>query len=79
MKKKRFIVEIEIPDNSGDLCWDSDKTGRQAFHDCIEADIPVISLDELINAQNKDELFKEFIERKNQVRSSFKVISSISE
>lgn len=79
MKKKRFIVEIEIPDNTGDLCWDLDETGWQAFHDCIEAELPVISLEALVNAQNKDELFKDFIDRQNKIRSSFKVISSIGD
>ena len=80
MKTKRFIVEISIPEETGDLCWDQDETGLQAFHDCIVSNLPRISLQDMSNIA-KDELngkpnkyYRLFIERQCSVRDSFKVI-----
>ena len=80
MKKKRFIVEIEIPDNTGDLCWDQDETGLQAFHDCVVSVLPQVSLRDTCSVA-KDELegkangqYKSFIERQCAVRNSFRVV-----
>ena len=76
--KKRFLVEIDVPENTGDLCWDEDETGLQAFHDCIISDIPKINLNWLIISEKSDcDHFKRFIHRKNSVRSSFKIIKDI--
>lgn len=74
MIKKRFLVEIEIPENTGDLCWDEDETGLQAFHDCIVSALPEINLRNIVNAQNKCIEYQDFIERQNKVRESFKII-----
>jgi hypothetical protein len=79
--KKRFIVEIDIPENSGDLCWDEDQTGLQAFHDCVVSVLPEVSLKwTLIAAQDDSKYNKEFsafIEKQNNVRKSFKVIEAL--
>ena len=80
MKKKQFLVEIEIPENTGDLCWDTDETGLQAFHDCIICELPASNIKWYTHAaKTGDAHFQKYIERKNQVRDSFKVIKPISE
>ena len=78
-KKKRFIVEIEIPSSTGDLCWDQDETGLQAFHDCIASVLPQVSLKWLTSSLGEGEEYQAFIKRQNDVRDSFKVINPISE
>lgn len=72
--KKRFIVEIDIPENTGDLCWDQDDTGLQAFHECIVSVLPRISLKDLASSLNETVAYKNFIQRQNDVRDSFTVI-----
>ena len=79
MKKKRFIVEIEIPDDTGDLCWDQDVTGLQAFHDCVVSVLPQISLRDTVNAVDERVEYRKFIERECNVRESFRVVKPIEE
>ena len=76
-RRKQFLVEIEIPDDTGDLCWDQDETGLQAFHDCIAAGIRDSSLHWLCASVNERKEYRDFIERQNKVRDSFKVISTV--
>ena len=75
MKTKRFVVEIEIPDDTGDLCWDQDETGLQAFHECVVSVLSQISLSDTCDAANERVEYREFIQRQCDVRDSFKVIS----
>lgn len=77
--KRRFIVEIEIPEETGDLCWDHDETGLQAFHDCVVSTLPATSLDAVIDSLNEKSEYKNFIERQCRVRKSFKVIKALNE
>ena len=77
--KKQFLVEIDVPENTGDLCWDEDETGIQAFHDCIVSAIPEISLKWLVIGEKSEcDHFKRFIQRKNSVRESFKIIKQLN-
>lgn len=75
--KKRFIVEIDIPEETGDLCWDHDVTGLQAFHDCIVSVLPEINSRRLAMAHDQPMDFKKYIDRVNGVRDSFKVIKPL--
>lgn len=70
---KKFIVELDIPENTGDLCWDQDETGLQAFHDCIVIALEEHSMHSLERSNDKRLEFQEFIKRKNLVRNSLKV------
>jgi hypothetical protein len=79
MSKKKFIVEIDIPEETGDLCWDNDETGLQAFHDCIVPALAESNLRWLVAAQGERVEFQNFIERKNAVRDSFKVLDTIKD
>ena len=79
MQKKRFIVEIEIPDETGDLCWDQDVTGLQAFHECVVSVLPQISLREFVDAKDERIEYRNLIDRQIAVRKSFKVVQPISE
>ena len=76
-RKKQFLVEIEIPDDTGDLCWDQDETGLQAFHDCVVLAISESNLNWIARSLNEGKEFQDFIERQNKVRDSFKVISTV--
>jgi hypothetical protein len=73
--KKQFLVEIEIPEGTGDLCWDQDETGLQAFHDCIVTQLSITNLREFVASQDEEIEYRNFIDRQNSVRKSFKVIS----
>jgi hypothetical protein len=75
--KKRFIVEIEVPTDTGNLCWDRDEIGLQVFHECITAVLPQISLRDRINVVDENDDYRNFIERQCMVRDSFKVINPI--
>jgi hypothetical protein len=79
MKKKQFLVEIEIPDGTGDLCWDQDETGLQAFHDCVASVLCQVSFQQLISALAERQEYQDFIKRQNDVRDSFKVIEPIAD
>jgi len=72
--KKKFTVEIDIPENTGDLCWDQDETGLQAFHDCIVSPLAICSLNALRSAADEDESYQKFISRQVEVRNSFTVL-----
>ena len=72
--KKKFLVEIDIPENTGDLCWDQDETGLQAFHDCIVQALAVSNLTYLSMTKDSNESLKQHIKMKQDVRDSLKVI-----
>ena len=80
--KKRFIVEIDVPTEGVDMTWEEDKTGLQAFHDCIASCIPEISLDRLYGALKDESKYKEeyleYTEKHNKVRDSFRVIEPLN-
>lgn len=74
--KKRFIVEIEVPEGF-DGVWDEDTTGLCAFNDCIVVCLPAESLNALVRAKDEPEAYQDFVNRKNDVRASFRVIKPV--
>lgn len=72
--KRQFLVEIDVPENTGDLCWDHDSTGLQAFHDCILAALLSHNFFVYADALGHSEAYIKFIERENSVRASLKVL-----
>ena len=77
--KRKFLVEIDIPENTGDLCWDNDETGLQALHDCVVSELSVASFHALVNSLKESEDYQAFIARQINVRNSFKVIEPVPE
>lgn len=75
--KKRFIVEIDVPEETGDLCWDRDVTGLQVLHDCIVSVLPEVNVRRLAAAYGKPMEFQKYTDRLNSVRESFKVIKPL--
>lgn len=72
--KKQFVVEIDVPENTGDLCWDHDKTGLQAFHDCVTNALLSHNLYTYTEALGQSARYIEFVEMENKVRASLKVL-----
>ena len=76
--KKRFVIEIEVPEDSGDLVWDEDETGLNALFDCVIKPLCEINLRKYVWALECDKKWKGGVERfvlkQNAVRDSLKVI-----